>query len=128
MNINKQRREKLLYEVIPYRTESGNVPLYNFVQALAKDGNPNQLAKIHLYESYLKQYGMEMKKIIPKSIKHIRGEIYELRPGKNRIFFFAVTTEDKFVLLHGFKKKSNTTPKEQIEKAEQEWKDYKRRY
>lgn len=70
---------------------------------------------------------MKLNKYFPKSIKNIKDEIFELRPGKNRILFFSVTSDNKFILLHGFKKKTQKTPKKEIEKAEQELKDYKRR-
>ena len=59
-------------------------------------------------------------------MKHLRGEIWELRPLRNRILFAALV-DDTFILLHVFLKKTQKTPQEEIEKAEHELKDYKER-
>ena len=49
-------------------------------------------------------------------IKHLTGEIWELRPLKNRILFFGYDGNN-FVLLSHFIKKTKKTPKREIEKA-----------
>lgn len=59
-------------------------------------------------------------------VKHIQDEIWELRPGNNRIVFFA-WYENKIVLLHHFRKVTNKTPKNEIEKAVYEIGDWKGR-
>ena len=53
-------------------------------------------------------------------IKHIDGDIWELRPLKNRIFFVGYIN-DSFVLLHHFMKKTAKTPTKEIEKAKKEY-------
>lgn len=59
-------------------------------------------------------------------IRHIEGEIWELRPAQDRIFFVALVDE-KFVLLHQFTKKTQKTPKKEIEKAKKRLEDLKER-
>lgn len=59
-------------------------------------------------------------------VKHIDGELWELRPMNDRIFFFSVDG-DTFILLHCFKKKTQKTPRKELEQAKQNMKDYKRR-
>lgn len=56
-------------------------------------------------------------------VKHLEGEIWELRPLRNRILF-AYIKNDKFVLLNMFVKKMQKTPKKEIEKAKRLLKDY----
>ena len=58
--------------------------------------------------------------------KHLEEDIWELRPGNNRVFYFYFQ-ENTFVLLHQFRKKSQKTPKREIEKAKAERDDYLRR-
>uniref|UniRef100_UPI0040277EB5 type II toxin-antitoxin system RelE/ParE family toxin n=1 Tax=Faecalibacterium prausnitzii TaxID=853 RepID=UPI0040277EB5 len=58
--------------------------------------------------------------------KHLDDGIWELRPGNNRIFYFFYQN-DTYVLLHQFRKKSQKTPKCEIEKAKTERNDYLRR-
>ncbi len=55
--------------------------------------------------------------------KNGKSEIWELRPGNNRIFYFACE-EDDFVLLHSFRKKTQKTPHREIDKAKAERDDY----
>ena len=55
--------------------------------------------------------------------KHIDENIWELRPGNNRIFYFT-EEEDAFVLLHVFRKKTQKTPLREIERAKRERDDY----
>lgn len=55
--------------------------------------------------------------------KHIDDGIWELCPGNNRVFYFFYQN-DTFVLLHQFRKKSQKTPKREIEKAKRERNDY----
>jgi phage-related protein len=60
-------------------------------------------------------------------VKHLRGEIWELRPLRDRILF-AAWVGDSFVLLHVFQKETQKTPTAEIEKAERELEDFKERF
>ena len=55
--------------------------------------------------------------------KHLKDEIWELRSGSNRIFFFFYD-HGTYVLLHHYHKKSQKTPRREITKAKSEMKDY----
>jgi phage-related protein len=48
----------------------------------------------------------------------------ELRPGFNRVLYFYFEN-NTFVLLHMFRKKTQKTPKTEMEKAHKECNDYK---
>ena len=64
-------------------------------------------------------------------VKHIDGEIWELRikfsSDISRIFYF-IWHADTIVLLHGFIKKTQKTPRSEIEIAQKRLRDYKRRH
>ena len=63
-------------------------------------------------------------RLLPVDIlKHIETEIWELRPGYNRIFLFYYD-EGSFVLLHHYRKQTQKTPHHEIEKATNEMNDY----
>ncbi|MBR0035305.1 MAG: type II toxin-antitoxin system RelE/ParE family toxin, partial [Synergistaceae bacterium] len=62
-----------------------------------------------------------------KYTKHIDEDIWELRPGKNRILYFCYL-DDVFVLLHYFRKSTDKTPRQEIERAKAERDDYVRRH
>lgn len=59
----------------------------------------------------------------PNITKHLEEDIWELRPGNNRVFYFYYQ-EQHFVLLHDFRKKSMKTPKREISRAKAERDDY----
>lgn len=63
----------------------------------------------------------------PKSQVGRKNDIWELRPLRNRILFAALV-EGRFVLLHAFLKKTQKTPVAEIEKAEREFEDFRRRF
>lgn len=117
-----------MYEIEVYRTESGNAPLKKYMQdILDKRHGETEYAKIQLFIDHLQEYGLAINDYFPRSMKHLRDKIYELRPDNNRVLFFYQNGEGKFVLLHGFQKKTQKTPPKEIDKAIAEYKDYIRR-
>lgn len=59
-------------------------------------------------------------------MKHIEGDIWELRPMRERVFFFCWDGKS-FVLLHHFTKKTNKTPRREIEQAKRNMQDFRER-
>lgn len=55
-------------------------------------------------------------------IKHLDGEIWELRPLRDRILFVA-WHNGSYVLLHSFMKKTQKTPAREIAQAKRELAD-----
>lgn len=76
-----------------------------------------------MYIDLLSEYGL---KLGEPYIKKIEDDIWELRPMRDRILF-ASWYNNKFILLNFFMKKTNKTPKREIDKAKRLFKDYKKR-
>mgnify|MGYP000507300127 FL=1 len=117
-----------MYEIEFYETEDGKCPIWDFLEALRLKAPTNKDARIQhkqasLYIELLQQNGTHMNAEITK---HLDDGIWELRPGNNRVFYFFYQN-DTYVLLHQFRKKSQKTPKREIEKAKIERNDYLRR-
>lgn len=117
-----------MYEIEFYETEDGKCPIWEFLEALRLKAPTNKDARIQhkqasLYIELLQQNGTHMNAEITK---HLDDGIWELRPGNNRVFYF-FCQNDTYVLLHQFRKKSQKTPKREIEKAKTERNDYLRR-
>ena len=55
--------------------------------------------------------------------KHIDGDIWELRPLKDR-FFFVYWKNNKFIALHHFHKKTKKTPKREVDQAKRNLDDF----
>lgn len=117
-----------MYEIEFYETEDGKCPIWDFLEALRLKAPTNKDTRIQhkqasLYIELLQQNGTHMNAEITK---HLDDGIWELRPGNNRVFYFFYQN-DTYVLLHQFRKKSQKTPKREIEKAKTERNDYLRR-
>ena len=57
-----------------------------------------------------------------KYLKKLKKNIWELRPGKIRILFGVIN--DTIFIVHVFKKKTQKTPRREIEIAEKRIKEY----
>lgn len=117
-----------MYEIEFYETEDGKCPIWDFLETLRLKDPTNKDARIQhkqasLYIELLQQNGTHMNAEITK---HLDDGIWELRPGNNRVFYFFYQN-NTYVLLHQFRKKSQKTPKREIEKAKTERNDYLRR-
>ena len=97
-----------MYKIEFYETQNGESELWNFLENLRQKSTTNKDLRTRLGENIT---------------KHLDDGIWELRPGNNRVFYFFME-EDTFVLLHHFRKKSQKTPRREIEKAKVERKDY----
>ena len=117
-----------MFHIVFYRDKDGNSEIVDFLDELQKKGDTSKTdrvnrIKILAYLQALKECGTHIGQPI---VKHIEGSLWELRPLKNRIFFF-YWKDDTFVLLHHFIKKSQKTPEKEIEKARLRQKDFLKR-
>lgn len=108
-----------------YETKNGECQVWDFLDNLLKKAPSNKDARIQhkqisLYIELLQQNGTNLNENITK---YLEDGIWELCPGNNRIFYFFVH-DNTFVLLHQFRKKSQKTPRREIEKAKRERDDY----
>lgn len=114
-----------MYRIEFYEKENGESDVWNFLEELRAASATSKDARIQykqmmLYIQLLEQNGTRM----PDNItKHLGDNIWELRPGNNRVFYFYFEN-DVFVLLHHFRKKSQKTPTREIEQAKAERNDY----
>jgi phage-related protein len=117
-----------MFNIAFYRDKDGNSEIIDFLDELQRKGKTSKTdrvnrIKILAYLQALKEYGTHIGQPI---VKHIEGSLWELRPLKNRMFFF-YWKDDTFVLLHHFIKKSQKTPEKEIEKARLRQKDFLKR-
>lgn len=117
--------ETMSYNIIFYEKQNGESEIWNFLEELRIKSATNKDARIQYNQALLciellKNNGTRL----PSNIsKHIDKDIWELRPGKNRIFYF-YCDNNSFVLLHSFRKRSNKTPRREIIKAKSNRNDY----
>lgn len=114
-------------KIIFYETESGKIPVNQFMGELSIKHRGAAYEKIEL----LKAYGTALKE---PHVKPMKGKKYtglwELRikseGDATRIFYFSPVGQS-FVLLHGFVKKTVKTPTRELDRAKKYKDDYERR-
>lgn len=114
-----------MFDIIFYRDKAGKSEIVDYLDELKEKSLIDKSARINrekilAYMKALSEYGTRIGKPI---VKHIDGNLWELRPLSNRIFFF-YWKDNKFVMVHHFIKKSQKTPKKEIEQARRNMKDY----
>lgn len=110
-----------------YMRENGSIPVLEYLLSLT----PKLRAKAYSEIELLKKHGSMLREPYAKPIKgeRYRG-LFELRvkfsSDISRIFYFTYTN-NTFVLLNGFTKKTDATPRGELEKALKYKADYERR-
>lgn len=115
-----------MYKIFFYKDKNGNQPVAEYLSELSKSNDKDsriKLKKLNDYIEALSVYGLTLRE---PYIKHLDGDIWELRPIHDRILFVC-WNGNGFVLLHQFMKTTQKTPKREIEKAKREYADLKER-
>ena len=95
-----------MFNIVFYSTSDGVSELWNFLEDLQEKASTYKDARIQhkqiaQYIQLLADHGTRLGENITK---HLEEDIWELRPGINRVFFF-YHKDDTYVLLHQFRKK-----------------------
>lgn len=111
-----------MYKVHFYRDRHGHEPVAEYIAELARNKDKDSRIKLNKIRDYLRalsEYGTQAGE---PYIKHLDGDVWELRPLRDRILFVA-WVDGNYVLLHHFVKKTQKTPAREIEKAKRELAD-----
>lgn len=118
-----------MFDIIFYRDKTGKSEIVDYLDELKERAETNKNARINRekilsYMAALSEYGTRIGSPI---VRHLDGNLWELRPLANRIFFF-YWKDNKFVMVHYYIKKSQKTPKKELEKARKNIQDYIERH
>ena len=116
-----------MYNIVFYEDRKGRSPVRDYTNALALRVDKNSRIKFRQIKRHINFLENRGTRIGEPVVKHVRGEIWELRPLRDRILF-AAWVGDSFVLLHTLIKETQKTPPAEIEKAERELEDFKERF
>ena len=114
-----------MFQVEFYEDASGHSDVREFLEELRQQIAKSKDARIQyqqlvMHIDLLQRHGTQLSNNI---VKLITDDIWELRPGNNRVFFFYFR-DDTYILLHHFRKKSQQTPAREIRRAQNERDDY----
>lgn len=107
-----------------YTEASGHCPVQEFLDGLPVKDNARIVRAMNLLE----KFGLTLR---APYVKHLTNyDLWELRvqAGRNdyRVFYFAYTGQ-RFVMLHGLRKKTQKTPPRDLEVAQRRMKEFLRR-
>ncbi len=112
-----------MYEIIFCRDRNGNEPVLEYLHEMSKISGKDNRIKLNKMNDYIQALSVYGTRLSENYVKHLEGDIWELRPIRDRILFAGVVG-GKFVLLHPFTKKTQKTPAREIEKAKRELSDF----
>lgn len=112
------------FEVVLFHKDNGESPVEEFIDTL----EPKMQAKVLRTMELLKRNGLELREPYTKSLG--RG-IFELRAKHgtdiSRVLYFFMEGQ-RIIFTNGFIKKTDKTPKQEIELARKYRREYKRRW
>lgn len=111
-----------MHEIYFYKDRNEKEQVADYLAELANKKDKDSRIKLNKIRDYIKilsKYGTQAGE---PYIKHLEGDIWELRPLRDRILFVG-WINDSYVLLHIFMKKTQKTPAREIDKAKRELAD-----
>lgn len=115
-----------MHKIIFYVDRQGKSTLLDYIAELEASKSKDSRIKLTKIREYVKALSVNGTYLPETYCKHLDGEIWELRPINDRILF-AGWVDGAFVLLHSFAKKTQKTPKREIDQAKRELADFKER-
>lgn len=121
--IMKERNK--MYTIIFYEDKNGYSEVAEFIKDLNKKAETSKESRVNFnkivaYLDILEEMGTRAGTPVTK---HLDGEIWELRPLRNRILY-AYYKDNTFIILHHFLKRTQKTPRKEIQRAKKCLQDY----
>ena len=117
-----------MYEIEFFEDVNGYSDIVAYIKDLEKRSKSSKESRVNYnkiiaYFDLLQEYGVMIGEPVTK---HIEGSIWELRPLRNR-FLYAYYDERTFVVLHHFIKRTQKTPRRELERAKRNLEIYRAR-
>ena len=107
-----------MHPIYFYRDAQGRCPIADYIAELSHKNDKDSRIKLNKLRDYIKMLSLYGTQAGEPYIKHLDGDIWELRPIRGRILF-AAWYQGGFVLLHHFMKQTQKTPVREIARAKQ---------
>jgi phage-related protein len=114
-----------MFKIILYRDANGNSPIKSLLDGLNEKAKTDKSARIRLkvIYRYFDLLSAKGSRVGMPFVRHIEGDLWELRPDSDRLFY-AFWKDNKFIVLHQYVKESNKTPPGEIDQAKRNLADY----
>ena len=104
-----------MYTVIELEFEDGSCPYREFLQSVERSGDLKALGIVDKTVGNLINEGLVL--LNTSMMDNIEDDIYELRAGSHRVFCYYDRRSSMFLLLQGFRKRTQRTPEGQKARA-----------
>ena len=115
-----------MHKIYYYKATNGKAPVTDYLSKLASRSDKDSRIKFNKITSYIYALAEKGTQIGMPYVKHLEGELWELRPLRDRILFIA-WIDGGFLLLHHFMKQTQKTPQREIEQAKRNFVEWKER-
>lgn len=115
-----------MYEIVFYKDKNGKSDIEEYLQKLHTKKDKDSRIKLNKITAYIDLLANNGIKIGELYIKHIKDNIWELRPIRDRILF-GYFDNNRFILLSIFVKKTQKTPEKEIKNAQKRLKEFIRK-
>lgn len=95
---------------------NGSCPYDEYVQSVFYSGKKKEAAKIRATVDRLKELGSAS--LVAMKLAEKMNDVWQLRVGAHRLFYFWHVDARRYVMLSGFRKKTPKTPPSELERAE----------
>lgn len=119
------KRRNICIKFYFLKTKSGENEVQNYIKKLQNNNNKTDRIKLNKIIAYMRMLEEKGLALGEPYIKHISGNIWEMRPLRDRILF-ATLENNKFIILNQFIKMTQKTPRREIEKAKRILENYKK--
>lgn len=115
------RYNSLGYNTPMYRVElharpNGSCPYHEYVNMVFRSGAKGEAARIRATLERLAKDGSE--RLARQGLSEKMNDVWQLRVGAHRIFYFWHAEARQYVILNGFRKQTRKTPPSQLQRAE----------
>ena len=113
-----------MYDIHVHTRPNGRSPFKEYVAKLRRTGDSASANRITRAVRDLENLGSQDLVRLKKAEK--MNDVWQLRSGSHRIFYAWDAGSQKYVILHGFRKRAARTPTRELQRAERLMREYAR--
>ena len=105
-----------MYSVVFHHRRNGAVPYEEYVRSVYRAGQKTEAARIRAFVERLGREGSQ--RLVSRRWAEKMNDVWQLRAGQHRIFYFWHPEAERYVILNGYRKRSRRTPRSELARAE----------
>lgn len=103
-------------DIVFHRRANGSCPYEEYVGGVIHGGSKKEAARIGALVDQLRELGSD--ELVKMRRAEKMNDVWQLRSGVHRVFYFWYAAIQRYVVLNGFRKQTRKTPKQELERAE----------